>query len=69
MQKDKILHLVISFSLTLVAYFITQSILLAGLIVFVIGLGKEILDKKIEKGDILANTIGICLAILVLKIL
>ena len=69
MEKDKILHLVISFVLTLIVYAITQSIPIAGIIVLIISFGKEVIDKKIENGDILANMSGIILAILVLTFL
>lgn len=67
MEKDKILHLIVSFVLMLIAYSIVQSILIAGVMTFILGFGKEvIIDKKIEKEDIIANIIGICLAILIL---
>ena len=63
MQKDKILHLVVSVILTLVAYYFVQSILIAGIIAFVIGLFKEVvLDDVIGKGDLIADAVGVLLA-------
>ena len=62
-QKDKILHFIISFVLMFIAYYFVQNILISGVIVLAIGLFKEIvIDDIFGKGDLIADIVGILLA-------
>tara|TARA_B100001559_G_C16264299_1_gene513007 strand:- start:238 stop:543 length:306 start_codon:yes stop_codon:yes gene_type:complete len=73
---DKILHLVCYFTLTIIYYFSLynskKKIFFSSLIAFFLGLILELLQilkifqRQFDFFDILSNTIGICIAILII---
>ena len=71
MQKDKILHGIISCLLVFLFYYFVPILWLAVLLTFIIGIIKELLDINstgFDIMDLLADIAGIVIAILILKI-
>lgn len=69
-HKDKIKHLVFSFLLTLIIYWLSQNLIIALLATLLFGLAKELFDQikrkntiKESAGDLAANIFGIVLSV------
>jgi len=70
-HKDKSKHFLVSFLLTAVIYWLSQSLILAVLIVLLFGLAKELFDQvkgkntiKESASDFGTNVLGIILGVL-----
>lgn len=72
-QRDKQQHIIISFYMTLILMLFIP-MWLAITLTFLVGVSKEVYDKVSGKGspellDIVANTIGITLAVIIIGLL
>lgn len=64
-MEDKILHLAVSFAVTIMAFDLTRRLGYAILITIMLGMGKELLDAfgygNLQAFDLVANGLGVLL--------